>query len=131
MYFIRSLYFFPAISENFSIFLFILEISIFLSLNTQPIGGDNMNSKTILSLYNGDYSCIERPIPKDSKYAKALSKCTDLQEKLAQLVDKETFSLIEKVLEYQSELSAIEMEEVFTEGFSLAVSLLLEAISKE
>lgn len=53
-----------------------------------------MNSKTILSLYNGDYSCIERPIPKDSKYAKALSKCTNLQEKLAQLVDKETFSLI-------------------------------------
>ncbi len=90
-----------------------------------------MNSKTILSLYNGDYSCIERAIPKDSKYAKALSKCTDLQEKLAQLVDKETFSLIEKVLEYQSELSAIEMEEGFTEGFSLAVSLLLEAISKE
>ena len=90
-----------------------------------------MNSKTILSLYNGDYSCIERPIPKDSKYAKVLSKCTNLQEKLAQLVDKETFSLREKVLEYQSELSAIEMEEVFTEGFSLAVSLLLEAISKE
>ena len=42
-----------------------------------------------------------------------------------------TFGLWETVLEYQSELSAIEMEEVFTEGFSLAVSLLLEAISKE
>lgn len=90
-----------------------------------------MNSKTILSLYNGDYSCIERPIPKDSRYSKALSKCTNLQENLAQLVDKEPFSLIEKVLEYQSELSGIEMEEVFTEGFSLAVSLLLEAISKD
>ena len=38
-----------------------------------------MNSKTILSLYNGDYSFIERPIQKDFKYAKALSKCTDLQ----------------------------------------------------
>ena len=50
-----------------------------------------MNSKTILSLYNGDYSCIERPITKDSKYAKSLSKYTDLQEKLAQLVDKKTF----------------------------------------
>ena len=90
-----------------------------------------MNSKTILSLYNGDYSCIERPIPKDSRYSKALSKCTNLQENLAQLVYKEPFSLIEKVLEYQSELSGIEMEEVFTEGFSLAVSLLLEAISKD
>ena len=71
-----------------------------------------MNSKTILSLYNGDYSCIERPIPKDSKYAKALSKCTNLQEKLAQLVDKETFSLIEKVLEYQGELSAIQRNNI-------------------
>lgn len=76
-----------------------------------------MNSKTILFLYNRDYSCIERPIPKDSRYSKALSKCTNLQEKLTQLVDKETFSLIEKVLEYQSELFVIEMEEVFTGGF--------------
>lgn len=124
--------------ETYSLTLFLspifiknLDILRFLSLNTQPTGGDNMNSKTILSLYNGDYSCIERPIPKDSKYAKALSQCTNLQEKLAQLVDKETFSLMEKVLEYQSELSAIEMEEVFVEGFSLAVTLLLEAISKK
>lgn len=46
-------------------------------------------------------------------------------------MDKEIFLLIEKVLKYQSELSAIEIEEVFTEGFSLAVSLLSEAISKE
>lgn len=53
-----------------------------------------MNSKTILSLYNGDYFFIEKPIPKNSKYTKALSKCTNLQEKLAQLLDKETFSLI-------------------------------------
>lgn len=90
-----------------------------------------MKAKTILSLYNGEYTCIKKPIPKDSKYAKTLSKCTNLQEKLAQLVDKETFALIDKTLEYQNELSAIEMEEVFTEGFSLAVSLLLEAISKE
>lgn len=90
-----------------------------------------MKAKTILSLYNGEYTCIEKPIPKDSKYTKMLSKCTNLQEKLAQLVDKETFALIDKTLEYQNELSAIEMEEIFTEGFSLAVSLLLEAISKE
>ena len=77
MYFIKSLYFFLAISENLSIFLFILEILIFLSLNTQPTGGDNLNSKTILSLHNVvDYSCIEKLIPK-SKFAKALSKCTN------------------------------------------------------
>lgn len=90
-----------------------------------------MNSKSILSLYNGEYTCIEKPIPKDSKYTKTLSKCTNLQEKLAQLVDKETFALIDKTLECQNELSAIEMEEVFVEGFSLAISLVLEAISNK
>lgn len=90
-----------------------------------------MNAKTILSLYNGDYTCIERHIPKDSTYVKVLSKCTNLQEKLAQLVDKETFSLIDKSLEYQNELSSFEMEEVFVEGFSLAMSLVLESIAEK
>lgn len=61
------------------------------------------------ALYNREYTCIEKPIHKDSKYAKILSKYTNLQEKLAQLVDKETFSLIDKTLECQSELSAIEI----------------------
>ena len=39
--------------------------------------------------------------------------------------------LVDKVLEYQNELSSIEMEEVFIKCFSLAVSLLFEAISKD
>ena len=90
-----------------------------------------MNSKSLLALYNVEYTCIEKPIPKDSKYAKTLSKCTNLQEKLAILVDKETFALIDKTLECQSELSAIEMEEVFVEGLSLSISLVLEAISNK
>lgn len=90
-----------------------------------------MNAKTILSLYNVDYTCIERHIPKDSTYVKVLLKCTNLQEKLAQLVDKEIFSLIDKTLEYQSELSFIEMEEAFVKGFSLAISLVLETIAEK
>ena len=39
-----------------------------------------MNAKSILSLYNEDYTCIERHIPKDSTYVKVLSNCTNLQE---------------------------------------------------
>ena len=37
-----------------------------------------MNSKTILSLYNGDYSCIERPTSKDKRYTENLSKCISI-----------------------------------------------------
>ena len=85
-----------------------------------------MNVKIIKSLYNGDYTCIEKP-----KYSKTLSKCTSLQEELMCLVDKETFSRIDNVLDCMNELSDIEAEEAFIEGFSLAISLLLEALSKE
>lgn len=93
-----------------------------------------MNTKTIKALYNGDYTYIEKPIIKNSKYSKyskTLSKCTSLQEELTHLVDKETFSLIDVVLDCLNELSAIDTEDTFIEGFSLAVSLLLEALSKK
>ena len=66
-----------------------------------------------------------------------LQKIVDIQiiysieDKLEKLIDKETFDLITKALEYQSEMSSVEMEEAFIEGFSLAVSSLLESLSKK
>ena len=90
-----------------------------------------MKAKAILSLYNGEYTFIERPASKDSRYTDNLSKCISIEDKLEKLVDKETFALITKALEYQSEMSSVEMEEAFIEGFSLAVSLLLESLSKK
>ena len=90
-----------------------------------------MNAKIIKSLYNGDYTFIEKPIVENSKYSKTLSKCTSLQEELMHLVDKETFSRFDNVLDCMNELSDIEAEESFIEGFSLAISLLLEALSKK
>ncbi len=90
-----------------------------------------MKAKTILSLYNGEYTFIERPVTKDSRYTDNLSKCISIEDKLEKIVDKETFDLITKALEYQNEMSSVEMEEAFIEGFSLAVSLLLESLSKK
>ena len=90
-----------------------------------------MKAKKILELYNGDYTYIERQPPEDKKYRDSLSKCIALQEKLATLVDKEIFDLIEKELEYQNIMSDVEMEHAYIEGFSLAVTLLLEALSEK
>lgn len=84
-----------------------------------------MKPKTILSLYNGDYTFIERPSPKDKKYTDNLSKCISVEDQLKKLLDTENFSLVEKALFYQNQMSAVEMENAFIEGFSLAVSLLL------
>ena len=90
-----------------------------------------MKAKKIVELYNGDYSYIERKPPEDKRYHDNMSKCLALQEKLATLVDKEIFDLIEKELECQTAMSDVEMEYAFVEGFSLAVTLLLEAISEK
>lgn len=90
-----------------------------------------MKAKTILSLFNGEYTFIERPCTKDSRYTENLSKCISIEDKLEKLVDTETFDLINKALEYQNEMSSVEIEEAFIEGFSLAVSLLLESLWKK
>lgn len=90
-----------------------------------------MKPKTILSLYNGDYTFIERPSPKDKKYSDNLSKCISVEDKLKKILDTENFSLVEKALFYQNQMSAVEMENAFIEGFSLAVSLLLESLSEK
>ena len=69
-----------------------------------------MKAKTILSLYNGEYTFIERPVTKVSRYTDNLSKCISIEDKLEKIVDKETFDLITKALEYQNEISDVEME---------------------
>ena len=62
-----------------------------------------MKPKTILSLYNGEYTFIERPVTKDGRYTDNLSKCISIEDKLEKIFDKETFDLITKALEYQNE----------------------------
>ena len=74
-----------------------------------------MKPKTILSLYNGEYTFIERPVTKDGRYTDNLSKCISIEDKLEKIFDKETFDLITKALEYQNEMSSVEMEEAFEE----------------
>ena len=39
-----------------------------------------MKAKTLLSIFNGDYSCIERPTSKDKRYTENLSKCISIEE---------------------------------------------------
>lgn len=65
-----------------------------------------MNSKDILSLYNGDYSYIEGPAPKYKQYTENLSKCIAVQESLSKLVDRVVFYILyllshKKIIKHQ------------------------------
>lgn len=90
-----------------------------------------MFAKTILSLCNGEYNFMERPMNNDSKYKEHLSKCVSFEDELQKLVDGSTFAIIEKAIEEHSMMSPIEIDQAFVEGFSLAVSLLIEALSEK
>ncbi len=86
-----------------------------------------MKAKTILSIME---IYLYRKT-KDNRYTDNLSKCISIENKFEKLVDKQTFDLITKALEYQNEMSCVEMEEAFIEVFSLAVSLLPKPLSKK
>lgn len=74
---------------------------------------------------------MEIPVTNDNKYADCLSECISIKEKFEKIINKEIFNLITKALEYQNEMSSIEMEDAFIERFSLAMSSLLESFSKK
>lgn len=90
-----------------------------------------MKVKTFLSIYYGDYSCIERPTSKDKQYTDNLSKCISIEENLDKILKPDTYSLVKKLLEYHNIMSIVELEDTFVESFPLAVTLLLESISKK
>ena len=46
-----------------------------------------MKPKTLLSLYNGQYTFIERDAPSDKRHKENLSKCVELEKELQKLVD--------------------------------------------
>ena len=84
-----------------------LDYQSYLILNAQPIWGDNMSTKTILSLCNGENNFMEQPISKNSKYKKHPAKRVFLEYELQKLVDGSTFAIIEKAMEEHSIISSV------------------------
>ena len=68
-----------------------------------------MKARALLSIYNGDYSCIERPTSKDKRYTENLSKCISIEENLEKILEPDTYSLVEKLLEYHNIMSIVEL----------------------
>lgn len=80
-----------------------------------------MKPKTIISLYNGDYAFVERDSPPGERHSKSLSKCVEVENKLKELIDKSTFYLIMKAMDFQNDFIGVEIEAAFVESFSLIV----------
>ncbi len=78
-------------------------------------------------LWRGDISPSQRTVPKDSEYAKVLSRLSAVGRQMNEKLTPETRPLFEDFQKTQADLNGIECEEVFIEGFRMGAQMMLDA----
>lgn len=82
---------------------------------------------TLENLYNGNINpCESEHLKNNSEYKKLLSLVGRAQEKLEGTLSDEQQELFENYLVNANELSVVIDEEIFKEGFSLAMKIMIE-----
>ena len=82
---------------------------------------------TLENLYNGNINpCDSERLKRNSNYKKLLSLVSKAQEKLKTTLTAEQRELFENYLVNANELSVIIDEEIFKEGFSLAMKIMIK-----
>lgn len=82
---------------------------------------------TLENLYNGNINpCDSERLKSNSNYKKLLSLVSQAQENLNATLIAEQRELFENYLVNANELSVIIDEEIFKEGFSLAMKIMIE-----
>ena len=81
------------------------------------------------NLYNGNINpCESERLKNNSEYKKLISLTAQAQEKLVTTLTEEQKKLFDNYIMNSEELSLIINEEIFKEGFSLAVKIIIECI---
>ena len=78
-------------------------------------------------LWRGDISPSQRAIRKGSRYEKVFSHLCAVGDKMSGEMTQEGRKAFEDFQMIQAELSSIECEEVFIEGFRLGAQMMLDA----
>ena len=82
---------------------------------------------TLENLYNGNINpCESERIKNHPEYKKLIALTGQAQEKLAATLTKEQKKLFDNYIINSEELSVIINEEIFKEGFSLAMKIMIE-----
>ena len=86
--------------------------------------------ETIIRLWRGNLSPAEK-FAKDTEYRKHLHQLLQEESKLTPLLDSVCAQLWEHCATHRAAMNSRGEELIFTEGFRLAVRLLLEALSED
>lgn len=91
-----------------------------------------MQKKKILrELYNGNISPQSKPIPKDSKYRELQNDLGELADSLAQQLNDEDKQALDEIMTTWSNISTVNGEDCFIEGFRFGARMILEIFEKD
>ncbi len=87
--------------------------------------------KTIENFYYGNLVPFEKGHPKSREYQTALSKASEVREKLESTLNDEERALLNQYCDLHGTLSALMEFECFLQGFRLSSRLLFEALASK
>ena len=84
---------------------------------------------TLENLYNGNINpCESERLKNNPEYKKLIALISQAQEKIVATLTEEQKKLFDNYIMNSEELSVIINEEIFKEGFSLAIKIMIECI---
>ena len=83
--------------------------------------------KTLENLYNGNINpCESDRLKNNTEYKKLITLTAQVQERIVATLTEEQKKLFDNYIMNSEELSVIINEEIFKEGFSLAMKIMIE-----
>ena len=82
-------------------------------------------------LWNGELYVSEQCVPLDETYGQLLKKTDRVHKELEKQLKEEILEQIEQYTDLLMEASEYRNQEAFKRGFSMAVSMVLEALQQE
>lgn len=87
-----------------------------------------MDKKAIRELYKGIEEDLSVELTNNKKYKEIVNRRRNKEEVIRTDLSNSEFELIQEYIEIENEASAVEMEEAFVKGFSIAYLLLIDSL---
>ena len=87
-----------------------------------------VDKKAIRELFRAIEENFNFELVEDGNYKEAVNRRKAKLNFIQNSVSKQDFDLLQEYIEIENEVSAIEMEEVFVKGFSIAFQLIIDSL---
>jgi hypothetical protein len=83
----------------------------------------------IRELYNGNLSPADKTLSSNPKLKKKMDAAGEIEDKLASLLDGENKKLFEELCEIQTDITIMNGEERYIDGFKMGMRIAVESLS--